>query len=412
MWSKRHVFFSFLIFGIFSFTLIQTSANLFGTDLVAGRNVNMVNDDPFLQRQNEPSVDVSSINPRHLLAGANDYSLVYFNGLEVDVTYDSWLGVFKSYDGGESWEHDMLPPYQGVFQGADTDETHLLYGFEAAADPTVRAGNNGWFYYSGIAFDRERNGDSVVFVVRYKDNGSRIDYVDTNIIDVGTSGQFKDKPWIVSDKLGRVYLVYSIFQGEINVLGQSAKSSSTKIMMARSFDSGDTWEAPSKLSESQHKNQGTTITIDPDDGTIYVAWRRFARPNVTDAIVITKSENFGKHFSKVEEVATIDFPFDQPTMGYQDGASMFRTLSFPTMAVDASGRIYVAWSQRISAFDDARIVITSLDGENWGSSWPTPVTIEPLSIDDPRPGGEQNMPCHQFMPTMIYRPGVDKLMIA
>ena len=380
--------------------------------LVAGRNVNMVSDDPNLQRQNEPSLDVSSINPRHLLAGANDYSLVDFVGDEVDVTYDSWLGVFKSYNGGESWEHDLLPPYQGIFKGGATDTNHPLYGFDAAADPTVRAGKNGWFFFSGIAFDRERNGKSVVFVLRYKDNGSSIDYVDTTIIDEGTSGQFQDKPWIITDKYGRVYIVYSIFLGEINVLGGSGGNSLSKIMIARSLNNGDTWEKPSKLSEGEFKNQGTTVTVDQNNGTIYVAWRRFARVNVTDAIVIAKSENFGRSFTKAEEVATIDFPFDQPTMGYLEGASQFRTLSFPTIAVDDNGRIYLAWSQRISELGGARIVITSLAGENWGVSWPTPVTIEPLSIDDPRPNGEQNMPCHQIMPTMIYRPAIDKLMIA
>src|SRR5882762_860330 len=44
---------------------------------VSGQNVNMVsgtnwtNGDPFLQRQNEPSIAVSSRNPSHLLAGAD-----------------------------------------------------------------------------------------------------------------------------------------------------------------------------------------------------------------------------------------------------------------------------------------------------------------------------------------------------
>ena len=49
--------------------------------LIAGRNVNMVsgtewpNGDPFLQRQNEPSIAASTRNPQHLLGGSNDYPL-------------------------------------------------------------------------------------------------------------------------------------------------------------------------------------------------------------------------------------------------------------------------------------------------------------------------------------------------
>ena len=49
---------------------------------VAGPNVNMVSGtkwpegDPFLTKQNEPSLAISSRNARHLLAGANDYRLV------------------------------------------------------------------------------------------------------------------------------------------------------------------------------------------------------------------------------------------------------------------------------------------------------------------------------------------------
>jgi hypothetical protein len=61
---------------------------------VTGQNVNMVagigrtrnadgtysyslgDGDPFLTKQNDPSIAVSSLNPLHLLGGANDYRLI------------------------------------------------------------------------------------------------------------------------------------------------------------------------------------------------------------------------------------------------------------------------------------------------------------------------------------------------
>ena len=64
---------------------------------IPGRNVNMVSGiawpagDPFLQRQNEPSLAVSSRNPSHLLAGSNDYRTVDLPGSPGAETGDAWL---------------------------------------------------------------------------------------------------------------------------------------------------------------------------------------------------------------------------------------------------------------------------------------------------------------------------------
>ena len=83
-----------------------------------GQNVNMVSGtqwpggDPFLQRQNEPSIAVSSRNSMHLLAGANDYRTVDLNFLATGETGDAWLGVFKSFDGGATWQPMFVGEYR------------------------------------------------------------------------------------------------------------------------------------------------------------------------------------------------------------------------------------------------------------------------------------------------------------
>lgn len=147
--------------------------------LSVGTNVNMVGGpaslslgpplgiqgDPYLQRQNEPSMACSSRNPVNCLAAANDYRLVGTPGVQDGkVTGDAWIGLFWSHDEGQSWRSTLLPGFP-----QDTTPAGRAFPFrgrDAAADPVVRAGTNGLFYLSGIAFNRntapiddDRDGD-------------------------------------------------------------------------------------------------------------------------------------------------------------------------------------------------------------------------------------------------------------
>ena len=116
-----------------------------------------------------------------------------------------------------------------------------------------------------------------------------------------------------------------------------------------------------KISESFKLNQGTVLAVSPTDGAVYVAWRQFATTNVPDGIIIAKSTDGGRSFSKGTSIATIQ-PFDQGSTPFS-----FRTNAYPTMAIDGSGRVYVAWSQRgVGPGGDARIMASmSSDGVNW-----------------------------------------------
>ena len=138
----------------------ETQTNETETVLIAGRNVNMVSGtrlpggDPWLQRQNEPSIAVSTRNPLHLLAGANDYRTVDIPFSEGELpgkaqgamAGDAWVGIYKSFDGGESWITSLIPGFP-----QDTSPEGMaspLKQFSTAADPIVRAGTNGLFSVS------------------------------------------------------------------------------------------------------------------------------------------------------------------------------------------------------------------------------------------------------------------------
>jgi len=134
------------------------------TAQIPTRNVNMVaglewpGGDPFLQRQNEPSIAASTRNPMHLLGGSNDYRSVdlpvALSESEGEIG-DAWLGLYKSTDAGDRWSSTLLPGYPQ--DPSPQGQASPIFGHHAAADPVVRAGTNGLVYYAGLAFDRAAN---------------------------------------------------------------------------------------------------------------------------------------------------------------------------------------------------------------------------------------------------------------
>jgi len=379
--------------------------------MVSGNS--LPNGDPFLQRQNEPSIAVSSRNPLHVLAGANDYRTVDMfipyeeipGYLGTAAARDAWLGLYKSYDGGQSWKSTLLPGFPLDITTQGTASPLKAYG--TGADPVVRAGTNGMFYYAGLAFNRN-SAENSLFVARLIDNNNtedkasdQIKYIDTRIIATGNIANFIDKPWIAVDiprgkaksvaiqapdvplqyvAASNVYLAYSTFTG------QDPLNPFSRVYLVRSTDCGKSWGKPTKLSEGTHINQGVTIAIAPSTGNVYIAWRRFARDLVADNIMFAFSKDKGATFTNPVAVASVQ-PFDQGTTG-----GSFRTNTYPSLTVDHNGLVYLAWSQRgVGPGGDARIVVmTSTNGIKWSGQ---------IAVDNHAGRG------HQFMPTLSYAAG-------
>jgi hypothetical protein len=454
-------------------TLALVAATALGSAFIhaqiPGRNVNMVSGtklpdgDPFLQRQNEPSVAASTRNPLHLLGGSNDYRTIDLPGLPgAEETGDAWLSVYKSTDGGQRWTSTLHPGYpQDPNRGASP-----LGTYAAAADPVVRAGTSGLIYYGGLVFNRGTNGKSAVFVSRFIDNNNRekgdsFAFLGTSIVasDPGTTGRLLDKPWIAVDiprdsrtcpvktivakppatpngppilveethnlPAGPVYVAYSAFTGS----GSTLKSD---IMFSYSVNCGVTWNTPVRLSAADGSlNQGATIAIEPNTGAVTVAWRRFTRSGSTqtDAIMVSQSLVLGRLFGLAQAVRKLprlkslvhvlesilehrrqqggvaieeltEFDAGTAPNATNPAGIQTRTNTYPTMAWDDKGRLYVAWSERGFStapgrgdvlVGDAKIVMSSA---LLGLAWSAPKAVS-----------ETSSLGHQFMPSLAFAGG-------
>jgi uncharacterized protein YjbI with pentapeptide repeats len=396
---------------------------------IAGPNVNLVagttwpDGDPYLERQNEPSCAVSTRDPKKLLCGSNDYSTVPLSFDITGVTGDAWQRYYMSADGGQTWRSRLLPGCPYNVDQCNIGPLIKARNLEAAADPTVRAGSNGLFYYSFIAFNRDEKDGVMALSVLIDDNNAEsvltppVRHVRQTIVADGNFGRFNDKPWMAVDiprstvpnctipdaaganlpsfATGNVYVGFSVLQG-------SDINTRAKVYVATSTDCGQNFSRRIKVSEGSPIAQGNTIAIAPN-GDVYLAWRQFKlTDNQPDAIFLVKSIDRGQTFTKPIQVTAAGFtPFDQGTSGVS-----FRTNAFPAMAVDSNGRVYIAVAERVGPPDplsgqkDSRIVLySSPDGTNWSAP---AVVVDPIPAISPYNLGARG---HQFYPSLAIVAG-------
>lgn len=118
--------------------------------------------------------------------------------------------------------------------------------------------------------------------------------------------------------------------GTIYVSWLDGRQGSSAVYLTRSTDGGRTFEANRRVSTGEACPCCRTALASGADGTLWVAWRSVLPGNVRD-IVVARSTDGGRTWSTEQRVNADDWVFEAcPHAG-------------PSMAVDSSGVLHVAW---------------------------------------------------------------------
>ncbi len=342
--------------------------------------------------QDETTIAVNPQNPRHIVAGSNDYRL--FNSREN--RNDATAVADVSFNGGSTFTDVTVPGLNFMTGGVGA----LSY-MDSAGDPSIAIGPHNTVYYATLVFSRAAPPDgqqlaSGIALSTSHDGGltwgqpvvAQIDGVNPDGTPTPTF-VFNDKEWVTVDPIrGTVYVTWTRFTFDTD--GNFLES---PIMEVRSDDQGAHFTAPVRVSPSL---VGFTGGITPfgsgsnpvvqNNGTLQIAYETSVCATVNcnsagdhDAVVIATSTNHGATFKHTEVSLDFDYPFNEDGEVSTLTGENFRLNSFPQLTVDRlTDRLWVTWADdRHGQYDaDGNSIKTNgdafLTGSQNGKNW-TPV---------------------------------------
>ena len=255
----------------------------------------------------------------------------------------------------------------------------VLTGYYGTGDPVLASSpSDNKVYMAGIGIFRPGPAASSIWVARSDNGGSTFDPQDVFLVAEGYGiERFHDKEWITVDpENGDIYVSWTTFV---------AGAQTAHIVVSFSRDQGLTWSPyviVSEVLQQEWGPQGSQILVD-SQGDVHISWIDYTNSELR----IAHSYNRGLTFTDHETICDVDYVWDISNAYY-------RTPTMASMAIDRSGgehhdRLYITWHDNRTGDTDALMVC----GDEGGTEW-----TDPLRVNN------DNGTAAQFYPTVTVSP--------
>jgi hypothetical protein len=316
--------------------------------------VNMSNDGPADNGDNEVDIAINPTNPANMIAGWNDYGV------------GNSCGVAYTTDGGKTWRTDWL-------RGMTPAGGNPTYDF-GAGDPSVGFLNDGTAIFTCNAWSNKK--PTAIFVTTSK-NGGQTWSSPQKVADAATKAGNLDHPMMTIDHYrNRALIAYTAWSGlQANSFGLVSDSS------------GTSWSGPYRIAADYKSNAPDVFDVSlagAPDGTIYSTagiWQHVNEWSEQSVVVsqLRPGETAFTRSVKVRDLTPAPMTFPNES---------WRTSMQASIGVDSRGAVYELTGDAVTGYLHMYLA-KSIDH---GVSFPTQLQLTSGTRD-------------QIMPWMAVTPG-------
>jgi hypothetical protein len=334
------------------FALLSVAALAIGTSAAQAATVvepvvNVSNDGPADNGDNEVDIAINPANPANMIAGWNDYGV------------GNSCGVGRTTDGGKTWRTDWL-------RGMTPAGGNPTYDF-GAGDPSVGFLNDGTAIFTCNAWSNKK--PTAIFVTTSKDGG-RTWAAPQQVASAETKAGNLDHPMMTIDHYNnRALIGYTGWSGhQANSFALVSDSSGTK------------WSGPFRIAADYKSNAPDVFDVSlagAPDGTIYSTagiWQHVNEWNEQSVVVsrLRPGESSFTHSVKVRDL--VPAPMTLP-------GGAWRTSMQGSIGVDAAGTVYELTGDYVTG----KLHMYLEKSTDHGASFPTQIQLTTGNHDEVMP---------------------------